>query len=122
MSVGRPPNPRAPLLLAVHRPLWATLTLAPNPRLCPLCSPSGTAYCLDMPTAMQLATVHFRMSMAEALTASTINAASALGVAHEVPNAAVLLLGTPPPPAAAVARAPWLLCAGFLLVVACVGS
>lgn len=42
------------------------------------------AHCWDMPTAMGLACVHFRLSMEEALVAATINGASALGLAHEV--------------------------------------
>ncbi|XP_013793776.1 probable imidazolonepropionase [Limulus polyphemus] len=37
------------------------------------------AYCLSMPLTMHLACVNFRMSMPEALVASTINAAAALG-------------------------------------------
>nr|XP_002125327.1 probable imidazolonepropionase [Ciona intestinalis] len=38
------------------------------------------AYCMSMPVVMHLACVNFHMTMAEALTASTINAAAALGM------------------------------------------
>ncbi len=41
------------------------------------------AFCFDMPAVMNLACVTFGMTMAEALVASTINAASALGVAAD---------------------------------------
>lgn len=41
------------------------------------------AFCCDMPTVMNLACVTFGLTMAESLVASTINAASALGVASK---------------------------------------
>ena len=37
------------------------------------------AYCLSMPVAMYLACILFRMSLEEALVASTINAAASIG-------------------------------------------
>lgn len=40
------------------------------------------AHCLDMPTTMNLACVTLRLTMEEALVASTINAAAALGVGN----------------------------------------
>lgn len=43
----------------------------------------GTAWCTSMPFIMALATRYLRLSPAEALTASTLNAAAALNLAHE---------------------------------------
>lgn len=43
----------------------------------------GTAWCTSMPFIMALATRYLRLSPAEALTASTLNAAAALDLAHE---------------------------------------
>lgn len=43
----------------------------------------GTAWCTSMPFIMALATRYLRLSPAEALTASTLNAAAALNLEHE---------------------------------------
>ena len=47
------------------------------------------AYCLDMSTVMNLACVTLKMSMQEALVASTINAAGALGIGDRCGSLAV---------------------------------
>jgi imidazolonepropionase len=44
----------------------------------------GTCYCESMPFIMALACRHLRMTPAEAIVASTINAAYAVGLGHEV--------------------------------------
>ncbi|HEX8684786.1 MAG TPA: imidazolonepropionase, partial [Ardenticatenaceae bacterium] len=43
----------------------------------------GTAWCVSMPFIMALATRYLRLTPAEALTASTLNAAASLGLHHE---------------------------------------
>jgi imidazolonepropionase len=66
----RLPSPPARALIDGGAPVCLATDFNPN------------AYCLDMPTAMGLACVHFKLSMAEALVASTLNAASSLGMAE----------------------------------------
>ncbi len=43
----------------------------------------GTAWCVSMPFIIALATRYLRLTPAEALAASTVNAAAALALGHE---------------------------------------
>ena len=65
----RLPAPPARALIDAGAPVALASDFNPN------------AFCCDMPTVMNLACVTFGLTMAESLVASTINAASALGVA-----------------------------------------
>jgi imidazolonepropionase len=65
----RLPSPPARALIDAGAPVCLATDFNPN------------AHSLDVPTAMGLACVHFKLSMAEALVAATQNAASALGMA-----------------------------------------
>ena len=67
----RLPSPPARQLIDAGAPVALASDFNPN------------AFCFDMPAVMNLACVNFGLTMAEALVASTINAASALGVAAE---------------------------------------
>jgi urocanate hydratase len=79
---------------AVLLPTTAYLLRLPTPPAralidsgCPVALASDfnpNAFCFDMPTTMNLACVNFKMTMAEALVAATINGASALNVADRV--------------------------------------
>jgi hypothetical protein len=79
---------------AVLLPTTAYLLRLPTPPAralidagCPVALASDfnpNAFCYDMPTVMNLACVNFKMTMAEALVAATINGASALNLAHKV--------------------------------------
>jgi alpha-D-ribose 1-methylphosphonate 5-triphosphate diphosphatase PhnM len=68
----RLPNPPARALIDAGVPVCIATDFNPN------------AFSLDLPASMGLACVDLRLTMAEALVAATINAASALGLAESV--------------------------------------
>lgn len=84
--------PTTHFILKLHNPpvramLEAGVPTALGSDFCP------NAHCMSMPLVMSLACLNLKMKAAEALCGATLNAAAALGKAHEVGSIEVGKLG-----------------------------